>query len=210
MIARLGETRPSPFRSREERDLERIEKREAVLKAAVEMFNARGFHATSLDDLAASLGISKPTIYHYLGNKDQVLLECLTRGLMQLRAAAEEAQTLPGTGLDRLRAFLRSYADVNMRDFGKSVIRTGEEALAPESAERLRDMKREIDAALRNLVRAGIEDKSIAAGDVTMIAFTLAGALNWPGRWYNPAKGRSISDVAEAMVDILTAGLAPR
>src|SRR3546814_5667497 len=101
---------------REERDLERIEKREAVLKAAVEMFNARGFHATSLDDLAASLGISKPTIYHYLGNKDQVLLECLTRGLMQLRAAAEEAQTLPGTGLDRLRAFLRSYADVNMRD----------------------------------------------------------------------------------------------
>src|SRR3546814_6644796 len=77
---------------------------------------------------------------------------CLTRGLMQLRAAAEEAQTLPGTGLDRLRAFLRSYADVNMRDFGKSVIRTGEEALAPESAERLREMKREIDAALRNLV----------------------------------------------------------
>src|SRR3546814_4776471 len=92
------------------------------------MFNARGFHATSLDDLAASLGISKPTIYHYLGNKDQVLLECLTRGLMQLRAAAEEAQTLPGTGLDRLRAFLRSYADVNMLDFGHSVIRTGEEA----------------------------------------------------------------------------------
>src|SRR3546814_16031755 len=83
LIARLGETRPSPFRSREERDLERIEKREAVLKAAVEMFNARGFHATSLDDLAASLGISKPPIYHSLGNKDQVLLECLTRGLLQ-------------------------------------------------------------------------------------------------------------------------------
>src|SRR3546814_16954191 len=79
-----------------------------------------------------------------------------------------------------------------MRDFRKRVIRTVEEALAPESAERLREMKREIDAALRNLVRAGIEDKSIAAGDVTMIAFTLAGALNWPGRWYNPAKGRSI------------------
>src|SRR3546814_2927843 len=111
------------------------------------MFNARGFHATSLDDLAASLGISKPTIYHYLGNKDQVLLECLTRGLMQLRAAAEEAQTLPGTGLDRLRAFLLSYADVNMRNFGKSVIRTCEDALAPERAERLREMKRENNPA---------------------------------------------------------------
>src|SRR3546814_19360876 len=122
------------------------------------MFNARGFHATSLDDLAASLGISKPTIYHYLGNKDQVLLECLTRGLMQLRAAAEEAQTLPGTGLDRLRAFLRSYADVNMRDFGKSVIRTGEAAMAPETAERLTAKNREIAKALDNPARARNED----------------------------------------------------
>src|SRR3546814_18665102 len=113
------------FRSREERDLERIEKREAVLKAAVEMFNARGFHATSLDDLAASLGISKPTIYHYLGNKDQVLLECLTRGLMQLRAAAEEAQTLPGTGLDRPRAFLHRYADVKKSDLDRKRVGEG-------------------------------------------------------------------------------------
>src|SRR3546814_13858542 len=100
------------------------------------MFNARGFHATSLDDLAASLGISKPTIYHYLGNKDQVLLECLTRGLMQLRAAAEEAQTLPGTGLDRQRALLRSYAAVKLRDFGTSVIRPGEEEMAPKTERR--------------------------------------------------------------------------
>ena len=65
----------SPFRNKLQRESERLEKREALLLAAVRMFNAKGFFATSLDDVAASLKVSKPLIYHYLGNKDQVLLE---------------------------------------------------------------------------------------------------------------------------------------
>ena len=75
----------SPFRNAQQRELDRASKREAVLLAAVRMFNERGFHATSLDDVAASLGVSKPLIYHYLGAKDQVLFECMRIGLEQLR-----------------------------------------------------------------------------------------------------------------------------
>ena len=82
----------SPFRTQAERQAEREQKRDAVLRAAVRMFNSQGFHATSLDDVAASLGVSKPTIYHYLGNKDQVLFECVTRGVEQLRSAADAAR----------------------------------------------------------------------------------------------------------------------
>src|SRR6516162_7949286 len=101
----MSVTESSPFRSATERRAEREQKREAVLRAAVSMFNSRGFHTTSLDDVAASLGVSKPTIYHYLGNKDQVLLECVTRGVEQLRAAADAARAVPGTGFDRLSEF---------------------------------------------------------------------------------------------------------
>ena len=54
-------------------------KRDAVLMTAVHTFSARGFYATSLDKFAATLQISKPTIYHYLGNKEQVLLKCVAR-----------------------------------------------------------------------------------------------------------------------------------
>src|SRR3546814_2246117 len=64
-------TGSSPFRTVREREVERAEKRQAVLVAAVRMFNERGFHATSLDDVAASLGVTKPVIYHYLGNRSE-------------------------------------------------------------------------------------------------------------------------------------------
>jgi AcrR family transcriptional regulator len=200
----------SPFPSPEQRQADRAAKRHAVLAAAVEMFNQRGFHATSLDDVAASLGISKPTIYHYLGNKDQVLLECLTMGLRQLIAAADAAHATPGTGLDRLRAFLRQYAQVNMDAFGACVIRTPEEALSADSAARLRGMKREIDAAMRALITEGMADGSIATADPMLLAFTLAGALNWPARWYDAGGRLTAPELAAELVDILTAGLVPR
>lgn len=200
----------SPFRTPQQRRSERAAKREAVLRAAVQMFNARGFHATSLEDVAASLGISKPTIYHYLGNKDQVLLECVTIGLQQLLSAAETARQQSGSGLERLRAFLIRYAEVNMDDFGRCVVRTGDEALSPDSARRFRDLKREIDTAMRGLIEEGMADGSITGSDPRLLAFTLAGALNWPARWHDAGGAQSVEEIAQAMVEILSQGFAPR
>jgi AcrR family transcriptional regulator len=117
---------------------------------------------------------------------------------------------LPGTGLDRLRVFLRSYAEIMMDDFGRCVIRTPDEALSDESATRFRELKREIDGAMRGLIEQGIADGSIAPIDVKLTAFTLAGALNWPARWHRADGDASIETVATHMVEILTNGLAPR
>jgi AcrR family transcriptional regulator len=200
---------PSPFPSRDDRDRTREEKREAVLRAAVRMFNARGFHATSLDDVAASLGVSKPTIYHYLGNKEQVLIECVDRGLTLLREAAEGARDAHGNGRDRLRAFLIRYARINMEDFGRCTIRTGDEMLSAEGAARFRAGKRTIDRALRALIAEGVEDGSLAVDDVRLTAFTFAGALNWPARWYDPEGDEDPVALAEAMADLLLRSVTP-
>lgn len=198
------------FRSSQERQKERVLKRHAVLQAAVRMFNERGFHATSLDDVAASLGVTKPVIYHYLGNKDQVLFECVRLGLTQIRGAAVAARAAEGTGLDRLKAFLRRYAEVNMDDFGRCVIRTGDETLSPESRREFRALKGEIDRDMREVIAEGVADGSIYAKDVRLTAFTLAGALNWPARWFDPEGPESRSEVAAAMVEILCEGLRRR
>lgn len=200
-------TATTPFRSREQRLVEREQKREAVLLAAVRTFNARGFHAASLDEVATALQVSKPTIYHYLGNKEQVLLECVARGLEMLQTAADAALQEDGTGLDRLRSFLIRYAEINMDDFGRCVIRTGDEMLSAEGAQRFRALKREIDQAMRRLIEDGVADGSIAPVDVRIAAFTLAGALNWPARWHDPNGPMQPREIAVEMVDLLIAGI---
>lgn len=200
----------SPFRSTRSNPDERKEKRAALLLAAVRMFNERGFHATALDDVAASLGVTKPVIYHHLGNKDQVLFECVRIGLRDLDAAAGQARGEAGTGLDRLKSFLRRYAEVIMGDFGRCVVRTGDEALSPDARAKFRALKREIDMTLRAMIEQAVADGSASVPDVRVAAFAFAGALNWPARWYQPDGPTTPADMAAALVDMLCAGIAPR
>ncbi len=173
------------------------------------MFNERGFHATSLDDVAASLGVTKPVIYHHLGNKDQVLLECVRVGLGQLRSAADESQRIDGSGLDRLTAFLRLYAEVTMDDFGRCVIRTPDEVLSPGARMEFRALKTEIDGTMRGMIEAAVRDGSAAVKDVRLTAFTLAGALNWPARWFRPEGPMSAPQIARDIAELLCLGLRP-
>ena len=203
-------TQPSPFPTAEQRKADHSAKRDAVLRAAVQMFNEKGFHQTSLDDVAARLGVSKPTIYHYLGNKDQVLLECVKIGLQQLLDAAATSSEAPGTGAERLIVFLTRYAEINMDDFGRCVTLTSEEALCPASRQEFRALKRQIDTALRRMIEAAIADGSIAPLDPRMLGFALAGALNWPARWYDPAGRETAADLARQLVATLGLGFLPR
>ena len=67
-------------------------KRDAVIRAAARAFNEQGFHNTSLDDIAAALEVTKPTIYYYVTNKEQLLFECFVAGLEPIRAALRERE----------------------------------------------------------------------------------------------------------------------
>src|SRR5690606_33394023 len=82
----------------------RSRKREAVLQAAVRSFNDKGFTATSLDDVAKALSVTKPTIYHYFADKDEILFECVRRGGEGIWDAIHRAEASGGSGLQQLAA----------------------------------------------------------------------------------------------------------
>lgn len=185
-------------------------KREALLLAAAEMFNRRGFSATSLDDVAASLNITKPVIYRYVGNKDQVLLECVKRGFEQFDDAIAQTRTVEGSGLERLCCFLQRYAEISSRSFGMCAHRTGDHELSEESRREFRARKRGIDGEIRRMIEQGVADGSIHAPDTRMATFAIAGALNWIARWYTPEGPLTADEVAHHIVDTLVWGLAPR
>jgi AcrR family transcriptional regulator len=201
---------PSPWPRRQQRDAGRDLKREAVLRVAVEFFNDKGFHATSLDDVADALNVTKPTIYHYFSSKDDILLACVRRGVESIRQAGAAVEERGGSGIERLKAHMRSYAIVMTSDFGMCVTRTADHELSKESRARFRALKRETDLTLRAVVEDGMRDGSIAPGDPRLVTFTLAGALNWIARWYDPRGSLSPQAIADGAVATLVDGLAPR
>lgn len=200
----------SPWPDRQERVRERELKREAVLRTAVALFNEGGFHATSLDDVAKALNITKPTLYRYFANKDQILFECVRRGVEGIREAGAAVEKSGGTALERLKAYMHGYAIVMTQDFGMCVTRTADHELSKAARAHFRAGKRETDVTIRRVVEEGMKDGSIAPGDPRLVTFTLTGALNWIARWYDPKGPLSPEDIADGCVHTLVLGLAPR
>ena len=185
-------------------------KREAVIRTAARAFDERGYHNTSLDDIAAALGVTKPTIYYYVPNKEQLLFECFRAGLEPIRAALQRAGQAPGSGRERLREVMHDYAVAIASEYGWCMVRAEHQDLGEELSQRVRALKAEIDRGIRQLLQLGIEDGSIAPVDPKLAAFAIAGALNWIAHWYRAGRSLEPAEVAAAFVGLFEHGLAPR
>ena len=207
-----GKTAPagSPWRSSRERLRDRELKRDAVIRAAAREFNRKGYHNTSLDDIAAALQVTKPTVYYYVTSKEQLLFECFVAGVEQIRAAFREVRQLPVPARERLNAVLRHYGEAVASDFGWCMVRAEDQDLSPAMSRHIKSLKSEIDQGIRRLLREGIQDGSIEPCDPKMTAFALAGALNWIAHWYREDQSLTGAQIATAFVTIFEGGLRPR
>lgn len=187
----------------------RADKRAAVLHMAARLFNEKGFHATSLDEVAERLHVTKPTLYHYVRSKDDILYECVKSGLQMMREAIAARGAAGGSALQQLEAGMRAYVHIVMQDFGMCLIRIGEDPLPEAGRSELRRLKREIDLEFRRLIQACVADGSLRAVDPKLAAFTLAGALSWVGRWYRPGGALAAGHIADTCCQLLLHGLLP-
>jgi AcrR family transcriptional regulator len=200
----------SPWRASRERVREREVKREAVIRAAAHAFNRKGYHNTSLDDIAAALEVTKPTVYYYVQNKEQLLFECFVAGVEQIRAAFREVKQLEVPARQRLNAVLRHYGEAVASEFGWCMVRAEEQDLSPAMSGHIKALKSEIDQGIRRLIREGIQDGSIHPCDPKMTAFAVAGALNWIAHWYRESQSMTGAQIADAFVTVFENGLRPR
>jgi AcrR family transcriptional regulator len=201
---------PSPWESRRRGGAGHALKRDAVILAAARAFRERGYHNTSLDDLAASLKVTKPTLYLYVPNKEAILFECFRAGLAQIQATLADCESATGPARERLFAFIRGYAAAIVGDFGWCMLRAEDQHLGLAMSRRIKLLKAGIDKRMRALIEAGVADGSIRPCDSRMTAFALAGALNWMGHWYREDATLKPNDIADRFIDVFNRGLRGR
>lgn len=185
-------------------------KRDAVLATAAQMFLERSYSRTSLNDVAERLNITKPALYHYFRNKEEILLECYRVGTSLILDGLDEIAGGGGTGLEKVEAFIYSYATVMTEKFGRCVMRLDEGDLSSEALAEVRRYKRKIDRKLRSFIEEGVTDRSIEPCDVKIAAFSIAGAVNWICMWYEPEGPLSPGEIATQFARTLTRGLVRR
>jgi AcrR family transcriptional regulator len=185
---------------------------ETVLRRAIDLFNQRGYDATSIADLAQSLGVTKSAIFHHVASKEELLAAALDEALTGLTAAIESAAArhdgasaaarLRGTVEESIRilAAHRPAVTLLLRVRGNS----------PVEQDALR-RRRVVDEALARLVREAVAEGDLRADvDPDVISRLLFGTVNSLVEWYDPAGPVDPDALARTVTALAFEGLTPR
>ena len=178
---------------------------ESVLRAAVEVFNERGYDGASMEDLSRRLGIAKSGIYHHVSGKEELLRMALDRALDGLWEAAGRAQAMDAPAIERLEALVRGavavlqsqlpYVTLLLRVRGNTEVERA--ALA---------RRRSFDALVASLVAEAERDGDIRADiDPRLTARLLFGTVNSIVEWYRPAAAAGSTGTGPGSVSLADA-----
>jgi AcrR family transcriptional regulator len=178
-------------------------KRERILEEAVKLFYERGFTGTTLDDIAAELGVTKPFIYtHFRGKVELLAALCKPTIEMSLEAVAKAAGK-PGTPTERLRLAITDFTKVVLQRQPNIAIYFREEKnLSPESLAEINALRREFDHVLSDLLIEGAASGEFEIQDHSLSALALGGMISWAYTWYRPSGRLTIEETASRMADL--------
>jgi len=163
-------------------------KRDAVLDAAARQLNARGVSNTSLNEIAAGLGVSRAALYYYVEDRDDLVFQCYRRACEAMARDLDAAAKAGGPGLDRLLAFVDRALDAE-RPEPAALAEVG--ALGSPQRETIEGLHNGNVARLIDLVEAGQADGSIRACDPLVAAQAIVGVVSWiplAPRWTGEAE----------------------
>lgn len=178
--------------------------RAEILRAAATCFNERGYGATSIDDVARSLGATKGMIYHHYPSKADLFADVFRVGMDMNDAAIAACRSLPGPAMERWKAmaFVHTMQMITTKPFqrvvweGVSMYLRG--ATTPEQRtvfEELVDYRRNYGAIFRETIARARDEGDFSFENIGLTEQVMFLTLNSPLFWYSPRPGETERDV---------------
>ena len=188
---------------REKRKRRRVE----ILQAALATVRDRGYHATTLDDIAERLGVRKAALYHYFPDKDSILYACHKESLTELDRMIDESTSCCTSPRERLAHLIREHVRVMTEKLEGSPLAFEVSALSPDRRAEIIAGRDRFEGVLRELVAKGVEQGEFRAVDPKIAVFAILGSINWIARWYSPEGGAGGAALGDQFADLLIGGL---
>jgi AcrR family transcriptional regulator len=175
-------------------------RRQQLLDVAARLFRERGYHVTSMRDIAHAVGMLSGSIYYHFSSKEELLLAVYEEGLRHIAEQVDAAVAERNTPWERLEAGCAAHLEalLELSDYTQVMIRV----LPPEGgkvAERLLELRDQYEARFRKLIDALALPE---AADRRYLRLLLMGGLNWSHVWYRPG-GDTPAVIAHRMIDLL-------
>ena len=178
-------------------------KRERILEEAVKLFYERGFTGTTLDDIAAELGVTKPFIYTHFRSKTD-LLAALCKPTIELSlAAVSDAAKSPGSPTARLHRAIVGFTEVVLsRQANIAIYFREEKNLASDALIEINALRKKFDRVLSNPLTEGVAAGEFDVADVNLAALAIGGMISWAYTWHRPEGRLALEDMCQRMADL--------
>jgi AcrR family transcriptional regulator len=182
-------------------------RRDEILQSALRAFRERGYHATTLDDIAVRLGLRKTALYHYFPDKEAILYACHLESLSQLEHLVGEARARFTRPAEQLAHLIREHVRVMTDTLQGSPLAFEVTALSPDHQREIIHGRDAYERALRETIDQGIRAGDFRPTDPKLAAFAILGAINWIARWYQPDGPFEAEELGERFAEQLLGGL---
>jgi AcrR family transcriptional regulator len=184
----------------------RKRRREEILHAALRAFRDRGYHATTLDDIAERVGVRKTALYYYFPDKEAILYACHRESLGELDRIVRETKRLRSPS-ERLRHVIHEHVRVMTDTLEGSPLAFEVTAFSPRRQDEIIAARDRYERELRRIIDQGIRRGAFRKVDSKVATFAILGAINWIARWYRPEGRLHAAELGEQFADHLMAGL---
>jgi AcrR family transcriptional regulator len=181
---------------------------EEVLQSAANIFFAKGYHATSVEDVAHDVGMLKGSLYYYIKSKDDLLFRLLLAGIEDSDSYIARQIDPEGDPVEQLERAIRAQIDYiieNRVQFGLFLHEF--DSLSGKRQHKLISVMSRYNARFVGLVRRAQEQGKLIQGEPWIIVNGILGMCNWLYRWYDPDQGSDSEQIKNVFMRMIFEGI---
>ncbi len=183
-------------------------RKEQVIEAAIHLFRTKGYHATSVQDIADAVGLRKGSLYHYITSKEELLFDIIHETIQVYIRRLEAIAARPEPAAQRLARAITAHIEAVAQETEGFAIFIGEtRALEPGPRRRIEEASQRYRHLLQQLIEEAAQEGAFRPTDSTLASLAILGACNWMHRWYDPQGRLRPQEIAQQFTEIFFHGL---
>ncbi|WP_038042445.1 TetR/AcrR family transcriptional regulator [Thermus tengchongensis] len=182
-----------------------MERREQILTIAGHLFSQRGYHATSMRELAKHLNLQGGSLYAHITSKEELLIEVVRQAAERFLKVLEG---LKGDPVAKLKGLVRGHLGVIAQELPRATVFFHEwKHLSPPLLEEAKALRRRYEEGVQAVIQEGMEQGVFRVDNLRLATLFVLSALNWTYQWYRPDGPLSLEELSEAYATLILRAL---
>lgn len=189
--------------------VEKEDRRGEIILAATRLFSKKGYHETTIDDIAEAMRVTKGLIYYYFESKEQILIEIMKRAIVEVMQELRRIAELPLSPSEKLRMAIRIHASSLSKELQAFLVllKHNSYLYAKENIKAIDDLAKEYTRLFQSFLEEGMHAGALRKVDSKVLALIIIGAINSIAYWYSPKGPLTIEEISAILEETIMEGV---